>query len=493
MKPLVAPEKIAEARTQRKKPEVVEEQKLNVRYNVEHPEMEERPRKFLEVFAAILKHTHYGPALDQFSRVVTRCGRCATECMIYRATGDPKDIPCHRASLLLDVYRRYFTLGGKVWAKLFGGFELTDDIIEEMAESFWNCTACRKCTLECPMGVDHGLITHLARYILSEIDIAPRALVVSVRAQLDGEMHNTSAIPLPAMKDSLEFLEEEIEEEKGIHAKFPIDVEGCEYVFFPPVSDLMMEADTLMGIATVLHVTGASWTFGSQYYDAINYGLFYNDIVLERVEKHIQAEAERLKGKKILIGECGHASRCAKNYLPAFCGGKNALPVLNIMEYTHDALQKGKLRLDPNVVTEVVTYHDPCNIARQGWIVEQPREILRAFCKNYVDMTPCGMENICCGGGGGTVSIDEVRPYRTTIAGKQKAEQIRATGAKYCVAPCANCKKQLREVCEDNDVDCEIVGLHELIYKAIILDSDQHADNAKETSADERDSTGDKD
>ena len=70
----------------------------------------------------------------------------------------------------------------------------------------------------------------------------------------------------------------------------------------------------------------------------------------------------------------------------------------------------------------------------------------------------------------GTVSIDEIRPYRTMVGGKAKAEQIRATGCKYLVAPCANCKKQLREVCEDHGLkDVEVVGLHDLIYKAIIL------------------------
>jgi Fe-S oxidoreductase len=86
-------------------------------------------------------------------------------------------------------------------------------------------------------------------------------------------------------------------------------------------------------------------------------------------------------------------------------------------------------------------------------------------------MTPSGRDNICCGGGGGTVSIDEIRPYRTTIGGRAKAEQIRATGAKYCVAPCANCKKQLKELMEDNNVDCEIVGLHDLLYQAIIFEN----------------------
>ena len=52
--------------------------------------------------------------------------------------------------------------------------------------------------------------------------------------------------------------------------------------------------------------------------------------------------------------------------------------------------------------------------------------------------------------------------------GKRKADQIRATGAQYLVAPCANCKKQLKEVCEDNGLDdVEVVGLHDLMLKVI--------------------------
>ena len=56
------------------------------------------------------------------------------------------------------------------------------------------------------------------------------------------------------------------------------------------------------------------------------------------------------------------------------------------------------------------------------------------------------------------------------IGGKLKADQIRASGCEILVAPCANCKKQLRELVEDQKIDCEVVGLHDLIYKAIIFD-----------------------
>ncbi len=473
MIPILDKEEVQKAKTQNKKSEVVEEQRLNVRYHVEKPLMERRAERFLEVFGAVLKHSNYGFVLDQYLRNTAKCARCAMSCMLYEATGDPCDVPCYRTSLLLNIYRRHFTLAGTLQARLLGQPGVTDETIEEMADSFWNCTACRKCVLECPAGIDHGLMTHLGRYLLSEIGIVPRALAVSVREQLEGKTRNTSGIPLPAMKDSVEFLEEEIEEEKNVSVKFPMDEAGAEFLFFAPVSDYMMEADTLAGIACVLHVLGTSWTIGSQNYDGINYGLFYNDALMDRILQQIADEIERLQTKKILIGECGHASRTAKGFVNTYFAGENPPEVVSIIEYTHRALKEGRIKLDPNVVTERVTYHDPCNMGRQGWIVDQPREILRSFCKDYVEMTPMGRENYCCGGGGGTVSVDELRPYRTAIAGRVKADQIRATGAKTVVAPCANCKKQLREVVEDQGLDCEIVGLHDLIYRAIILEPDK--------------------
>jgi Fe-S oxidoreductase len=466
----ITPEEKQKAFTSIRKKEINEKQKLNVLYHIEDFNVNDRPHRFLEAFAAILKHSNYRMALDHFIRMSAKCSRCATTCQVYQATGDPKDIPCYRTELLLSVYRRHFTVGGLLKGRLLGSGYLTDEKIQEMAESFWNCTACRRCSLECPSGIDHGLITHLGRYILSEIGIAPRALVVSTREQLEGVTKNTSAIPVPALKDTLEFLEDDMFEEKNVKIKFPIDVENTDYVFFPAVSDFLMEAESLMGIAAVFTATGDSWTTGTGYFDGINYGLFYSDRMLERVVKKIDVETKRLNGKNVLIGECGHASRSAKYFLPTYCGGKDAFPVINIMEYTYKIWKEGKLKLNPDVVTEKVAYHDPCNIARQRWIINQPREILKAFCKNYVEMTPNGDENICCGGGGGTVSIDEIRPYRTTVGGKLKADQIRKSGCSILVAPCANCKKQLRELVEDQKIDCQVVGLHDLIYKAIIFD-----------------------
>ncbi len=437
-------------------------------YHVEAVDGQERPRRFLEAFAAILEHSNYGPVLEHYTRVSAKCSRCTASCQVYEASGDPRDIPCHRTELLLKVYRRYFTLAGQLKARLYDYYTLTDAHIDEMAEEFWRCTACRRCKLSCPMGIDHGMVAHLARWVMSEIDIVPKALLVSVREQLEGKSKNTSAIPVAAIKDTLEFLEEELEEVfPDQKIKFPVDVEGAKYVFFPAVSDYLMEADTLMGNAAMMHAIDASWTVGTQNLDGIDYGLFYSDRMWERIIKAQLAEIKRLGGQVMLIGECGHASRSAREGMQNFIAPEDRVPVVNIMELAHEKFRQGKLKLKPDVIEERTTYHDPCNIARTGWIVEQPRVLLRHICKDFVEMDSHGVNGICCGGGGGTVSIDEIHEFRMMIGGKTKAEQIRKTGAHYVVTPCANCKKQVDEIIKAHKLPTNRVGLHDLLIKAI--------------------------
>ena len=443
-------------------------------YYVEDFPLEERPRRFLEAFAAILRHSNYGPALDMYVHVSAKCSLCTAACPVYQATEDPQDIPCHRSELLLLVYRRYFTLGGTLRARFLDSFHLSDEYIDTMAEAFYRCTACKRCLASCPMGIDHALITHLARWILAEIGIVPKALLVSVREQLEGTTRNTSAIPAVAMRDTCEFLEEELEEiYPGAGITFPIDVKGAEYVFFPAVSDYLLEADTLMGNAAMLHAIGVSWTIGSENFDGIDYGLFYSDRMWERIIKAQVAEIRRLGGRVMLIGECGHASRSAKEGMQNFIPEDQRLPVVNIMELAHAHFVSGNLRLIENAIRQRTTYHDPCNIARKGWIVEQPRVLLHHICSDFIEMTPNGVNNYCCGGGGGTVSIDEIREFRIKVGGQTKAEQIKATGAHYVVTPCANCKKQVSEIIEDFKLDAVRVGLHDLFLEAIIMPDGQ--------------------
>src|SRR3989304_3782794 len=67
-------------------------------YYVEKRTLEatDRPRRFLEAFAAVLEHSSYHLPLDVYSRAGARCGQCAADCQLYQSTGEDRDIPGSR-------------------------------------------------------------------------------------------------------------------------------------------------------------------------------------------------------------------------------------------------------------------------------------------------------------------------------------------------------------------------------------------------------------
>ncbi len=84
-------------------------------------------------------------------------------------------------------------------------------------------------------------------------------------------------------------------------------------------------------------------------------------------------------------------------------------------------------------------------------------------------MSPNREENFCCGGGGGQLAMGRYKAKRLQ-AGRIKAEQIRATGARTVVAPCHNCIDQLMELNKEYGLGVTIKTVAEMVADALILD-----------------------
>ncbi len=430
---------------------------------------EERAARFLETLREILSAKIYDLPLELYLGTCAKCNNCAEQCQVYQSSGDQRDLPAWRSDLLRKVYKKYFTRSGKIFGSLVGAKALTEEDIDNMVDAFYRCTMCRRCGVNCPLAVDNALITRVGRVLLASLGFVPKNMTVSVKAQL-GEAGNTSSIPKVAFIDTLDFLEEELAEEAGIPIPIPRDVEGAEFFFAAPVSDYIMEADTLMGIAKTFHAAGASWTVSTENFDAINYGLFYSDEVLEKVLNRLLEAADRLKCKTIVIGECGHATKAGLLFKKIYGRPEyQGIQFKNILEVSHRFLKEGKLKFDPGRNTETYTYHDPCNLGRGAGLYEEPRELLKAAVQHFVEMTPNRQMTYCGGGGGGLVIVEDLHDWRMSAGGLKKADQIRLTGAKVVVAPCANCKKQLKELVAGHRLDVEITGLHDVISKALVF------------------------
>ena len=70
-------------------------------------------------------------SLPVFLDSCVKCGACTDKCHYYLGTGDPKNMPVARQDLLRKVYRRYFTTAGKLFPRLVGAVDLTEEVIAD--------------------------------------------------------------------------------------------------------------------------------------------------------------------------------------------------------------------------------------------------------------------------------------------------------------------------------------------------------------------------
>ncbi|MBI5397538.1 MAG: (Fe-S)-binding protein [Verrucomicrobia bacterium] len=414
---------------------------------------------------------HQYRSLQLYLDICVRCGACADKCQFFLGTGDPNNMPVARAELLRKVYRRYFTPSGKLGGRLAAAEDLTDKVLDEWYAYFYQCSECRRCAVFCPYGIDTAEITMAAREIMASVGVATKYVTEVVKKA--HEIGNNLGIPEAAWRDSCQFLEEEMKEETGADIKIPVNQPGAEVLLVPPSADLFANTDTMIGYAKLFHAAGVSWTTSTYASEAGNFGLFLNYEHLKKVNKRLVDAAKQLKVKRLVIGECGHAWRAAQAFMDTLNGPLDFLDAPrpeHICEFAARLIRDGRVKLNKTANDGVVvTYHDPCNVARAGGMLEEPREILRAVVSDFREMPADTIRErtFCCGAGGGMLA-DELMDVRMKGA-KPRVEAFKTTGANFLATPCAICKAQLPVAFQHHGVEAQVGGVMDLLGKAIVI------------------------
>jgi Fe-S oxidoreductase len=441
--------------------------------------------KFLQKMDEILKKYR---SVRVFLDSCVRCGACTDKCHYYLGTGDPRNMPVYRQELMRSVYRRYFTLPGKAFKKLAGTQDLTDELLELWMVYFYQCSECRRCSVFCPYGIDTAEITMAAREILDSIGMGSKYnLEIINKAETIG---NNLGMPGPAIRNTLDFVEEEIKEQTGVDVKIPLDAEGAEIMLITPSADFFASPhiESLAGYAKVFHQAGVSWTLSSYASEGGNFGLFIGNYDhMKTINKRVWDSARELKVKRVIAGECGHAWRVLYSFSNTLNGPFDFLDSRykvpgHICDYTLDLVKKGALKLDKTANDKFsVTFHDSCNVARASTMANTPgdqftipRELIKAVCTKYVDMRKDTIKErtFCCGGGGGVLT-DELIDIR--VKGVMPRMQVLKTvkdshSVNFFALICAICKAQFTKVFPYYGYDMEEVGgVHQLVANAIVL------------------------
>lgn len=427
-------------------------------------------------------------SLKVFLDACVHCGACTDKCHYFLGTGDPKNMPVARQDLLRKVYRRHFTLAGKVFPKLVGAEDLTRETLDDWYSYYNQCSECRRCSVFCPYGIDTAEITMAAKEIMDTIGIGQK-----YTNEIIGKVHrvgNNLGLPGPALLDTLQGLEEDIKDETGADVRLPLDEKGAEVLLITPSADFFAEphVDSLIGYAKVFHQAGIRWTLSTHASEAGNFGMFIGNYEQTRkIALRVREAALELGVKRIVVGECGHAWRVAYNFWNTLIGPFDFLdpryPVpQHICELTYDLIERGALTLDPAANDHrVVTFHDSCNVARASRMGDQPggqfeipRAIIRKVANRFVEMAPDTIRErtFCCGGGGGLLT-DELLELRVKGAQprmsalKQVAD---SDGVNFMATICAICKAQFTKVLPYYQFKMNMVGgVHQLVSTAIQL------------------------
>ncbi|HHS97962.1 MAG TPA: (Fe-S)-binding protein [Chloroflexi bacterium] len=398
--------------------------------------------------------------LRYYYDICARCGACIDACHFYSYSRDPAHIPAYRVMLA-----KRLTEGGNGsngLARWYRDLGMIDGrTVEELEKAMWECTGCRRCAVFCPFDLDTALMISAGRYTLLQEGVGPEMIAEIGNAEVSkGEI-------IDMIKDfyleQVKSLEARLQEEFASDLQIPVEKEGARVLYVPLVGE-----HAIVPAAKIFYAAGEDWTMS--LFTATNHSFFVGDMAkAKQAARWIVEEAKRLGVKVIAYPECGHASRLLLSFFDGWFGEEIAdIERVNILQLVAGYLQEGKIRVRPGTFDVPLTYHDPCNLGRNGGMFEEPRLLIQSVATDFRELTPNRELNWCCGGGGGLVAAPEMKEVRMK-AGRKKVEQIQRTGAKWVVTACENCKAQLRDLNEHYELGVEIKGVIDLVADALIL------------------------
>ncbi len=427
-----------------------------------------------------------------FMDICVRCGACADKCHFFIGTGDPKNMPVLRAELIRSVYRKEFTLAGKILGRMAGARDLTLDVLKEWWYYFYQCTECRRCSVFCPYGIDQAEITIIGRELLNLLGLNIEWIAGPVsNCYMKG---NHLGLEPHTIVGNLEYMLDDIETVTGKRIKPTFNRKGAEILFVTPSGDLFADPGTYtcMGYMMLFEELGLDYTWSTYASEGGNFGFFTSNEMGKRLNSKIYAEAKRLGVKWILGGECGHMWRVLTQYMDTWNGPADFLEVpkspitgtvfehaksmkmVHVAEFTADLIKNNKLKLDPKRNDHLkVTWHDSCNVARGMGMLEEPRYVLRNVVNNFVEMPEDTIreKTFCCGSGTG-LNASEDMDLRMK-GGYPRANAVKYVADHYGVNMLANVcaidRATLKALMDYWVPSVGVCGLHELVANALVM------------------------
>ncbi len=415
------------------------------------------PKKIETVINKVLKGES-GARLRTYVDTCIHCGLCSEACHYYLShDNDP-----------------YFSPVGKVkqtlWKMLKKKGRVDVEFMKKAVEiASTECNLCKRCAMYCPFGIDIAYMMLVVRRICHLLGITP--LYIQDTAHSHSATLNQMWVKGDEWPDTLQWQEEEAQAEIPT-LRIPLEKEGAEIMYSVIAPEPKFQAQLIYQAAVIMNVAGMDWTMpATPGWDSSDMAMFTGDNeITGRVKRAHFETAARLKVKKIVMGECGHAFRSIWDVGNRWLSWRMPpIPVVHSIEFFYDLLREGKIKIAKKLETPV-TLHDPCNVIRGRGLHEMARYVTHAICETLIEMHPNREHNYCCCAGGGVINCGPLYKQKRIEGNRIKAEQlfaVKAKGAKVLIAPCHNCHSGLEDINHYYGLGFDIKFFGDILYEAM--------------------------
>ncbi len=402
-----------------------------------------------------LFETRLTSAMRLYLETCARCGVCVEACHVYASQPQTRYSAVGRAEVIRKIFKKYFKLQGKISPWLGEVLPMDEATMALVSDAAWSCTGCRRCMMWCPFGIDTQLVMSIAKLLLIGADKEPKLLTMLADMSIaKAESADETKADYDAAVANLAPEIEAIWPGTPGTPTITVGAQGADVLYVA-----LAGKHSIVSAAAIMNAAGEKWTLSR--FEAVNFGAFLGDPKkAQTIARRIHDEAIRLQAKEVAIVECGTAFRVMK-----YLSGYHPFRVVAFVELIARYLREGRIHLDRSRFSGTLTYHDPCQIARNGGVIEEPRYVIKHLAEKFVELSPNRENNWCCGGGGGLVALGE-KDFRMSSS-RVKAEQMKSSGADVICTACENCHTQLTDLNEHYQLGMKVEFLSHLVARAL--------------------------
>lgn len=372
--------------------------------------------------------------LDTELIVCARCGYCRAVCPTYRGVGWESASPRGRVRLTRFLRDKGTLPAGQ-------------------AHHLYQCTLCGHCTRVCPAGIDLRQLWLAARREAAGRGLAPHGEPMRKAIAAEGNVYaypnDERAAWAEYMPDAPETLYQR--EHAGV-----VYFVGCVASFSPAVQQRIPPA-----FVRGLTAAGVDFTILAEErccgYPLLAAGLTDQ---AKALREH-NLEQVRATGAQTVLFTC---PACRLTWRDEYAAHLPGVELLHATEFLARLISQGRLRPGP-LEGRTVTYHDPCDLGRNGGVYQAPRKVLAAIPGlRLAEAEERGERGLCCGGGGDLEMVDPELVGR--VAGRT-VKRLAATGAGAIVTACQQCLRTLERGVEENGVGVKVLDVVEVVAEAL--------------------------